>query len=192
MRSLLSVSGAFAAAVLFAGSAFAQGDGEGQGRERNRQGPPPWAHAGGDHDGKPDRDGKPGRPRFQKPPLSEVDTDGDGKVSEAEREAFKEKMREKMMEKMRARVLEHFDENGDGVLSGKELNKVAIALMRKHHGQGRPRPGHDGDGKGKRPERRGPPQWSNAGGKHNGEGRQGPPPWAHAGGRGDGPVPFEE
>jgi len=184
MRGMLSVSGAFAAAVLFAGSAFAQGDGEGQGRERDRQGPPPWANAGGDHEG------KPGRPRFQKPPLSEVDTDGDGKVSEAEREAFKKKMREKMMEKMRARVLEHFDENGDGVLSGKELNKVALALMRKHGG----RPGHGPrpDCEGKKPPRQGPPRWSNAGGKHDRAGRQGPPPWANAGGRGDGPAPFEE
>ena len=186
MRGMLSVSGAFAAVVLFAGGAFAQGDGEGRGRERDRQGPPPWANAGGDHEG------KPGRPRFQKPPLSEVDTDGDGKVSEAEREAFKEKMREKMMEKMRARVLEHFDENGDGVLSGKELNKVAIALMRKHHGQGKPRPRPDGDGEGRKPPRQGPPPWSNAGGNHDGEGREGPPPWSHAGGRGKGPAPFEE
>ena len=177
MRGMLSVSGAFAAVVLFAGGAFAQGYGEGKDRGRGRQGPPPWANTGGDHDG------KPGRPRFQKPPLSEVDTDGDGKVSEAEREAFKEKMREKMMEKMRARVLEHFDDNGDGVLSGKELNKVAIALMHKRPGQGRPRPRPDADGEGRTPPRQGPPRWSNAGGNHDGEGRQGPPEHANAGGR---------
>jgi len=177
MKGLLSVSGAFAAVLFVAGSAFAQGqDDEGRGRERDRQGPPPWANTGGDQEGKPDRDGKPGRPKFQKPPLSEVDTDGDGKVSEAEREAFKEKM----MAKMRARVLEHFDDNKDGVLSGEELNKVARALMHRRPGQGQNRPRPDADCDGKKPPRQDPPDLSNAGGNRE---RQGPPEHANAASR---------
>ena len=139
-------------------------------------GPPPWANDGGNQDGKRDRDGKPGRPKFKKPPLSEVDTDGDGKVSESERKAFKEKMREKIMAKVRERILEKFDDNGDGALSGDELNKVARALMHKRPGKGRGRPGSDGDGE--REGRQGPPNAGNRDGE-----RQGPPEHANAGGR---------
>ncbi|MHC5056367.1 MAG: EF-hand domain-containing protein [Planctomycetota bacterium] len=188
MKGLVGISGVFAA-VLFAGSALAQGqDAEGRGRRPGRQGPPPWANAGGNHD---DDNGRPDRPeRPERPSLADIDTDGDGRVSDAEREAF----REKKMEEARARVLEHFDENGDGVLSGEELNKVARALMHRRPGQGRPghgrRPGGACDGEGHKPGRQGPPPWANAGG--NSDGRQGPPPWANAGGRGRGRGPADE
>lgn len=188
MKGLLSVSGMFAAAMLIGGSAFAEGqEGGGRGRDRGRRGPSPWANAGGKdddkHDGKHDgKDGKPGRHGFKKPPLSEVDTNGDGKVSDAEREAFKDKMRAKIQAKVQERVLEHFDDNGDGVLSGDELNKVARALMhaRKAQGSHRTRPESDGERAG----REGPPRWSNAGGnRDSATDRRGPPEHANAGGR---------
>lgn len=193
MKGLLSVSGAFAAMVLVAGSALAQGEGRGEGRGEGarRHGPPRWSNAGGNRD---DDAGKPGRhqrpERSERPKLSDIDTDGDGRVSDAEREAF----RAKKMEEARARVLEHFDENGDGAISGEELNKLARVLAYLKHGKpghGR-RPGEDCDSEGRKPGRQGPPPWANAGGNRDGEGRQGPPPWANAGGRGRGRGPAAE
>ncbi len=168
MRGLLSVSGAFAAVVFVAGSALAQGEGRGEGRGEGarRHGPPRRSNAGGNHDGET---GKPGRPqRPERPTLADIDTDGDGKVSEAEREAF----RAKKMEEARARVLEHFDENGDGAISGEELNKLARVMAYLKHGKsGRGRgPGGGSDSEGGKPGRQGPPPHANAGGRGRGRG----------------------
>lgn len=111
-------------------------------------------------------EGKPNRPERKLPPeiLEKFDTNKDGKLDEAEREAAKA-AREEMMKARKAEMLKKFDKDGDGKLSDEEeaamkeerkkmmlekfdkdkdgeLNDEEKAAMRKammeHGGPGRP------------------------------------------------------
>jgi Ca2+-binding EF-hand superfamily protein len=95
-----------------------------------RQGPPPWAA----NDGEGNAEG----PRAQMREC--LDTDGDGVISEEERQAARDRARQKL--------LERFDADGDGVLAGEELDEIARILLRvrlrNQFGQGQGRPGDEG------------------------------------------------
>ena len=114
--------------------------------------------------------GKPvGRPNIAQL-IEKFDTDGDGKLSDAEKEAARE-ARKAEFEARRAEILEKFDTDGDGKLSPEE-RKAAIAAARARregqHGkpEGRPQRPHrphgkpedkperpEGEGRPERPER---------------------------------------
>jgi Ca2+-binding EF-hand superfamily protein len=66
-------------------------------------------------------EGKPKRPEHKLPPeiLEKFDTNKDGKLDEAEREAAKA-AREEMMKARKAEMLKKFDKDGDGKLSEEE------------------------------------------------------------------------
>ncbi|MGE9269208.1 MAG: EF-hand domain-containing protein, partial [Verrucomicrobiales bacterium] len=63
--------------------------------------------------------------------LAKFDTDGDGKLSETEREAAL-KARKAMVEKRKAAALEKFDTDGDGKLSETEREAMKAALKARH------------------------------------------------------------
>lgn len=67
--------------------------------------------------------------------IEEFDKDGDGKLSDEEKEAFREAHKQKM--------LKEFDTNGDGELSQEEHRTMRQKMMQKrwgekkrHHGEG--------------------------------------------------------
>ncbi len=63
--------------------------------------------------------------------LEKFDTDGDGKLSDAEREAAQDEM-EAMRAKMRERMLAEFDKDGDGELNEAEREAAKKAWKDKH------------------------------------------------------------
>lgn len=90
----------------------------GQARPGGKGGPP---LRGGD---------RPERPR---PERVHPDTDGNGLISESEMEAAIERMANKMREgfkRRNERVVERFDADGDGELTGEELEKAKAVTER--------------------------------------------------------------
>jgi hypothetical protein len=73
-----------------------------------------------------DHPGGPGHPDRPLPPeiVKKFDKDGDGKLSEEEREAAKESLKKEMLTK--------FDKDGDGELSDEEREAAKKERMEKH------------------------------------------------------------
>ena len=134
------------ALVLFgsAGMVLAQPDGrfERPDREREvraeRDGPRGGAHRG-DH-----RPGPEARARL----MERFDADGDGELSEAERQTVRETMKaehESRRAEMKAKLLERFDDNGDGELDEAERAEIRaiVGPMVRERGDRRDGRGHD-------------------------------------------------
>lgn len=81
--------------------------------------------------------------------VKKFDTDGDGKLSPAEREAAIESVRDHIKDSpMGQKLLEKFDANGDGKLDDQEW-AAARAALKKHFSAGGGPGGGGGDGKDK-------------------------------------------
>ena len=97
---------------------------------------------GADGKGRPDRPFHPIRPL---PPevLEKFDTNKDGKLDEAEREAFK-KVRMEKEEEMRKKMLEKFDKDGNGELNESEKEEMRKAMKKIREEQRDKRGGPEG------------------------------------------------
>lgn len=95
-----------------------------------------------DGKGRPDRPFHPDRPL---PPevLEKFDTNKDGKLDEAEHEAFKKARMEKE-EEMRKKMLEKFDKDGDGELNESEKEEMRKAMKKNKEEQRGKRGGPEG------------------------------------------------
>lgn len=114
----------------------------------------------GDRRRRPSLDGKPMNAedwssRFEemnkrrKDFMDRFDTDGDGELSEAEREVMREEMRARREEMMLERMTERFDADGDGVLNEEErLNAEAELEARRMEREVRMIERFDSDGDG--------------------------------------------
>ena len=89
-----------------------------------------------------ERGDRPGREEMRERMLKEHDKDGDGKLSDEERQAAREQMRERMTKE--------FDKDGDGELSDEEREAMRES-MRERFGregrEGRPGPREDDAGR---------------------------------------------
>ena len=92
--------------------------------------------------GRPDRPFHPDRPM---PPevLEKFDTNKDGKLDEAEHEAFKKARMEKE-EEMRKKMLEKFDKDGNGELNESEKEEMRKAMKKNKEEQRGKRRGPEG------------------------------------------------
>ena len=77
-------------------------------------------------------------------PMAQFDTDGDGKLSDAERKAAEPAMREFTQNNERA--MQQFDKDGDGKLSDKEWATARKAVVER---MGQARGGRGGEGRGR-------------------------------------------
>lgn len=86
-----------------------------------------------------------GRPDRQLPPevLEKFDTNKDGKLDEAEHEAFK-KVRLEKEEEIRKKMLETFDKDGNGELNGSEKEEMRKAMKKNKEVQRDKRGGLEG------------------------------------------------
>ena len=119
---------------------------------------------------------RPNRPQGPPPAaiLKEFDKDGDGKLSDAERQSMQE-ARKARMEEFRKKMLEKYDADGDGKLSDEEAAKARAerqAEMLKKYDK-------DGDGKlseAERAEMPKPPRGPGGPAGRRGKGGPGGPP----------------